>query len=288
MKYILYISFLAMLFSCASKRELIAPVGTIRLNDTLFIDKYPVTNYGYLEFLNSVSAYWSYRTSDSLRNIEPYGYTDAYFVFEGPYMIARSGSPKRKKQYGIYSEPFYGYPDSALFQVMMLKDTILYSNVSTNTYLTHVAYRDYPVVNISPQQAAIYCKWRTDLVNMYNSFNVKDSSEYSKKYEETIRYRLPNKEEWEEAMKKADINFLEHADDTYRGTDPLVDVYYYWQKKYDFQFYTFPGHISEIIEGKQIINSNWMDSTTSLDFVRSYESVSPGIGFRCVCEVKRK
>ena len=34
-------------------------------------------------------------------------------------------------------------------------------------YLRHPAYRDYPVVGVSWQQASEFCKWRTDRVNEF-------------------------------------------------------------------------------------------------------------------------
>ena len=44
-------------------------------------------------------------------------------------------------------------------------DKLGYNEPFVNAYLRHPAYRNYPVVGVSWQQATDYCAWRTDRVN---------------------------------------------------------------------------------------------------------------------------
>ena len=279
-----------MIAACRSNKELIPPPGTIKLSETVYIDDYPISNIEYVEFLSSLSVYWSLETSDSLASLKPYGLAGRNYVSYGNYLTSTTGTDKRHKKvpYNIFEAPFYGMPDSILYKNMMLKDTTFYDGVDMETYLYHPAYRRYPVLNVSPAQAAMFCKWRTDLVQIMYAVTHEDSLEHLE-HAKMIKYRLPKKEEWIEAMERADLNFSAPKDSAYQGGEPVVDVYYYYNKKDTFQFYTLPNYLSELVEGDQYINYNWTDSLQTLDIktVRPFESVSPGIGFRCACDVEK-
>jgi formylglycine-generating enzyme required for sulfatase activity len=97
----------------------------------------------------------------------------------------------------------------------MLPDTTCWTRADVGFALTdplvtlywkHPAYRDYPVVGVSHEQAVEFCKWRTDMVNVYyythrNKIKYKEDSlsVYLKKAPVRVKYRLPAKEEWEYA-----------------------------------------------------------------------------------------
>ncbi|HTL80868.1 MAG TPA: SUMF1/EgtB/PvdO family nonheme iron enzyme [Bacteroidia bacterium] len=72
-------------------------------------------------------------------------------------------------------------------------------------YLRHPAYRNYPVVGVSYDQAVAYCNWRTKMVNRYiyiqkhKELYKLDNWDTIKNYPAVVRYRLPTKEEWEYA-----------------------------------------------------------------------------------------
>lgn len=68
-------------------------------------------------------------------------------------------------------------------------------------YLRNPAYRYYPVVGITYQQAQQYCIWRGNVVNEIVNEKYKNSD-----YEIIVYYRLPTKEEWEYAATKDDLN----------------------------------------------------------------------------------
>jgi hypothetical protein len=76
-----------------------------------------------------------------------------------------------------------------------LPDTLVWLEKSTHNepyvsyYYRHPAYKNYPVVGISYEQALAFCKWRTERVKTF--CYIRD------KKEKNIEYRLPTKEEWE-------------------------------------------------------------------------------------------
>ncbi len=71
-------------------------------------------------------------------------------------------------------------------------------------YHDYPAYRDYPAVGISYEQAIEFCNWRTDRVNEFlyiraNKLKYSADSNYAAKAPKKVKYRLPSKEEWEYA-----------------------------------------------------------------------------------------
>lgn len=75
-------------------------------------------------------------------------------------------------------------PDSTVW-APLLKDGFSHKN-----YLTKTEFRFYPVVGISYEQAANYCKWRTAIVNG----NLEEKNP-AIKYR--VNFRLPSEKEWE-------------------------------------------------------------------------------------------
>ena len=85
--------------------------------------------------------------------------------------------------------------DTALYRkilpdTLVWRERLAYNEPYVDYYFRHPAYRNYPVVGISYNQAVEYCKWATTRINEH------DDLAYGK-----ILVDLPNEEEWEYAAR---------------------------------------------------------------------------------------
>jgi formylglycine-generating enzyme required for sulfatase activity len=174
----------------------------------------------------------------------------------------------------------------------------------TSLYYWHPAFKDYPVVGISYEQAIEYCKWRTEMVRTF----------LAKKGKNTLtefEYRLPSKKEWEtlsyngwvelsdngfnkKGMRK--FNSLWEPDTATKkltndldNADITSPVYSYW--KNIFGLYNMIGNVSEMVLEKGVSKGgSWRHK---LDECRvgndiTYSKPENWLGFRCVCVVKKR
>ena len=80
------------------------------------------------------------------------------------------------------------YPDTSLWEKEMHMNKSAQEN-----YFWAEEYKNFPIVGLTFEQAKAYCIWRT---MMYHY----EAGRTSKKhYDPTLKFRLPNKEEWEQA-----------------------------------------------------------------------------------------
>ncbi|WP_405199137.1 SUMF1/EgtB/PvdO family nonheme iron enzyme [Christiangramia sp. LLG6405-1] len=132
------------------------PPGTIQLNDSIFMDKAPITNIMFLEYL-----------------------TAKHFL--------------RKKGFDSFSE-YYKTVDIKPDRLTVLYPSFLKnlnkdeSFLTEKNYFENSKYKYSPVLRISKRQAQDYCKWRTEMVQ-YHRVNK------NKTAIQNIKYRLPTKEE---------------------------------------------------------------------------------------------
>ena len=171
MKYPFWILVILFSFSTQGQELFEVPPGTIKINDTLFIDKGPVDNVMYEEFTGSVQNLWTYSLHDSLKKLKLKNIDDS--------LLSVSLSPVENEY--IFSK------------VTEVEDLKISDDVSMYMYFNHPAYKFNPVVGISKEQAQLFCEWRTDMVNLRWS-TVIDRDGYNK-----IKYRLPTEEEFKMA-----------------------------------------------------------------------------------------
>jgi formylglycine-generating enzyme required for sulfatase activity len=187
----------------------------------------------------------------------------------------------------------------ALPDTTVWRDVLAYSEPFENCYFWHPAYRNYPVVGVSYEQAVAFCKWRTQMVLKL------DGARKNSCFTKVIQYRLPAKKEWEYAayggtslaygyskMQAVDnspnFNVKETALLGYEEggyvTDPVL-----LHKPNRFGIYNMIGNTAEMVMEKGICKGgSWFHSIADAE-VRdsiSYSGPKAWLGFRCVCVVK--
>jgi formylglycine-generating enzyme required for sulfatase activity len=214
------------------------------------------------------------------------------------------------KEYELWTRTKYGkYSPQHL---AVLPDTLVWVHKKigyepfTSLYYWHPAFRDYPVVGISYEQALEFCKWRTEMARMF----------LAKKGKNTLvefEYRLPSKKEWETLSyngrfefsnngytegkhKQAKMNLVRKESDTLgiasAGSDNAYvtsPVYSYW--KNFFGLYNMIGNVSEMVLEKGVSKGgSWKHKLEECRVGNdiAYSKPENWLGFRCVCVVKKK
>ena len=146
-----------------AQNDILIPPGTIKINDSLFIDKSPVTNMMFNEYLLM-------RT-----RVENQGYsTFSEFAKDA---TERNEPIKNEAQL---------YPSFSLIH--------FYSNqedLKHRPYVMNYKYRHHPILNVTKKQASDFCKWRTEMVTYLWNTQKYTSNILSDK----ISYRLATKNE---------------------------------------------------------------------------------------------
>jgi len=154
--YILFLIFNLTCINLFSQENLKIPPGTIFLKDNLFIDKVPVNNLMFLEYL-----------------------TAKHFI--------------RKKGFTSFAD-LHKSTDKKFEQLRILYPSFLKnlnkkgSLLTRKNYFENIKYKYSPVLNVTKEQAIDYCKWRTEMV-LYSWSNKNGKNLYK------INYRLPKERE---------------------------------------------------------------------------------------------
>lgn len=174
-----------------------------------------------------------------------------------------------------------------------------YNEPYVQYYYRHPAYKDYPVVGISYDQALAYCKWRTGRVKIVLSIK-KDFKN------QNFEYRLPSKAEWEK-LAETSSNFLAnngknekgiyqlnciHPDTTNIQGPPYPDVTapVYSYLKNQLGLLNMLGNVAEMVQEKNICKGGSWRNRLEMCRVgkdQQYEKANAWTGFRCVCVVRK-
>lgn len=200
-------------FQFSSAQSDIIPPGTLKINDSLYTDKSPVTNVMYYEFLRELERM-------------------------NPEILESMSIPKRIKIEGYSNKTYFFYPK----------------------------YQNFPVLQITKYQADLYCKWRSDRVQLLWDTKFPDNNKL-------VFYRLPTTKEYENALNVFKGRRLFKA---YQADNPLELKIKKHPKK---EFVTY--NISEITGDDLFFGENWKGITPT-------ELPNTYTGFRCICEVKTK
>ncbi|WP_304133409.1 gliding motility lipoprotein GldK [Mesonia mobilis] len=173
----------------------------------------------------------------------------------------------------IKEEKVQVYPDTTVW----IKDfSYSYNEPMHNSYFSHAAYDDYPVVGVSWTQAKAFCDWRTLIHNGYRKSKGEDNVD---------RYRLPSEAEWEYAARgglesatypwggpyaKNDrgcflANFKPLRGD-YAADNSLYTVEADSYEPNDYNLYNMSGNVAE-----------WVDSSYDAASYEYFSSMNPSV-----------
>lgn len=210
-----------------------------------------------------------------------------------------------KKQYGKTSQEY----------LKSLPDTTVWLSDGNNNepyvkyYYQHPAYRNYPVVGISYEQAVRFCQWRSDRVNeviyLKKNHEKHTADKPLENIPEIFKYRLPTKEEWEgissvgytekvlkkikrKGMKKSNFSTPKKDGITGSITDGgaiTTPVLQYYPNK--FGIYNLLGNVAEMTQEKGIAKGgSFLDKEENVSVAKDFTYTQPTkwLGFRCVCK----
>lgn len=235
----------------------LSPPGTVWVKDNIYIDQFPVTNADYTEFLLTAAAYYNPKIHDTIQKLKPFN-VNWKSLSEYFFSIKQDEDYLKKLEQDYYSDLSWTNDSTLKF-----------------SYYDDEYYSNFPVINISYEQAKEYCKWRSDMVLLSYAINVSSKKKRDVFYTK-FNYRLPSFEEWKNAY---DLFELKNEPFTkpVSGEDSESEYFHYSH-----------GNISEMLNEKsKAVGLSWRDSiepTKQINTVK-YEKPSDWLGFRCVCEI---
>lgn len=149
--------------------------GFVQLNDSVFISETEISIADYAEFLHVMKFFFG--SYDKFEEAFPY-----------PNYTGWTGYQRSMNQ-TISLEEIYSLQDAASnLQPKVVRDVVLDTNVSYDPY---VAQR--PIVNISKQQALMYCELRT---RAYKELYDNNNDKKGWRLPSNVYFRLPTEAEW--------------------------------------------------------------------------------------------
>ncbi len=207
-----------------------------------------------------------------------------------------------KQKYGAASKEYI----STLPDTLVWRENGSYNEPYVVYYHKHPAYRNYPAVGISYEQAVDYCKWRTERVREYKYAN--------KQYDLLeFEYRLPTKQEWEFLSNNGNygngysVFYNKGMDEKgrptfnhrYLDTTEIKGTKFYTADvtaptnsyiKNHFGLYNMIGNVAEMVQEKGISKGGgWKHEFEECRVGKNipYTKPTAWLGFRCVCIVKK-
>ncbi len=207
-------------------------------------------------------------------------------------------------EYEYWTKAIYGANSkehlATLPDTLCWRDKLSYNDPYVQYYYRHVAYRAYPIVGISYEQALAYCKLRTERVKTHLSIKRDFKNQ-------NIEYRLPTKSEWEKLAETSSfvlnnngknekgtyqlncINPLQNGDCIATGTGDIVTPVKFYEKNF-LGLYNMLGNIAEMVSEKGICKGGgWRNRLEECRVGKDQEYTKPNswTGFRCVCVIKK-
>jgi formylglycine-generating enzyme required for sulfatase activity len=209
------------------------------------------------------------------------------------------------QEYEYWNKAIYGVNSKE--HLATLPDTLVwreknsYNEPYVQYYYRHPAYKEFPVVGVSYEQAVAYCKWRTERVKAFMTLG--------KKFQyRDFEYRLPKKTEWEKLAEfsthvlnnngknekgKYQLNCVNPLPngDCMNAKYPDVTAPVKSYSKSLYGLYNMLGNVAEMVNEKGISKGGgWRNNLEECRVGKDagYTKPTAWLGFRCVCVVKNK
>jgi hypothetical protein len=242
-----YLALILIILSFGENKPKQAPPNTVMLTDKLFIDKTPITNSDWQEYLFAVCNGRIETNMDI-----PYLNKNKECHFVANDSIAKTVEKLFKSTEFIdYYLQDWRFNANSKAEKEKYKKTISVS-FPENTIMDYkFAPLYHPVLGVNLKEAEDYCEWRTKVVMYFMSIqsNRKRKKEYSK-----IQFRVPTNEEVDLAKSKYP-SLSEQA-------------HYISKPEFDLKF----------------LNNKFVELTTN-NAVDSLKITDKKIGFRCACDI---
>ncbi len=210
---------------CQNIKDYKNPPGTIKLNDSLFIDVAPVDNLMYLEYFQNHERLSTKKMDIFLKN---------------------------SKNYGINRKPFYPVIEDLDYFKFRVSNILNYSQ--------HPKFQRYPAIEITKTEAESYCEWRTKAV-LLNYAIISKTAKDRMKYAKKLIYRLPTKDEFLKAVEV--FGYLKKpvkGDDSI----PFSPYRLRYKRKYKRSLF-LKNNLSEYTIDSLPFGNNWRNKTTFKD-----------------------
>ncbi|CAN5618104.1 hypothetical protein BH10BAC2_BH10BAC2_45300 [soil metagenome] len=272
--------------NAAAQKLKVAPPGTIHLKDNLYIDKIPVSNNSYKEFLYSIEQFWSEKTHANIADLPMYG---LQFTETGEEDNMRVSFTNKNGSFVFDTSNLQ--PDESFYQRMKIPDYLvvdLATNLTMEYYSKAMAYKNNPVVYVTHEQAEMFCKWRSDMVMLHYSVASGGKGE-RKKYYSKITYRLMTEDEWKYAYNnKGQLLLSDFGIRTDFNKKALASNIAVDSRRKEASINIYANNFAELLlEKKSMIGVLWNNTNQiSQNIITNSYAPASNVGFRCICEVE--